>query len=157
MKKQLNVDMIQSELRGGSAFFPGYKPSHSPAPSEQLLDNQSSSSSAIDLPQKDINSLVPKPRVNKPHKLIESSDMQGVPPPVPCTVPRTEPLKDVLVPKVKRSMKQRQPFDIYEDQYTQLKQIADSERGFVNGRGMSQMVREAIDAYLTARSSSDKK
>ena len=54
-------------------------------------------------------------------------------------------------------MKQRQPFDIYEDQYTQLKQIADSERGFVNGRGMSQMVREAIDAYLTARSSSENK
>jgi hypothetical protein len=25
MKKQLNVDQIQSELRGGSAFFPGYK------------------------------------------------------------------------------------------------------------------------------------
>ncbi len=25
MKKRLNVDQIQSELRGGSAFFPGYK------------------------------------------------------------------------------------------------------------------------------------
>ena len=25
MKKQLNVDRIQSELRGGSAFFPGYQ------------------------------------------------------------------------------------------------------------------------------------
>ena len=45
-------------------------------------------------------------------------------------------------------MKQRQPFDIYEDQYTRLKQIANSERSFVNGRGMNQMVREAIDAYL---------
>jgi hypothetical protein len=25
MKKRLNIDKIQSELRGGSAFFPGYK------------------------------------------------------------------------------------------------------------------------------------
>jgi hypothetical protein len=32
MKKQLNVDRIQSELRGGSAFFPGYKGAPSPAP-----------------------------------------------------------------------------------------------------------------------------
>jgi hypothetical protein len=32
MKKQLNVDRIQSELRGGSAFFPGYKGGSSPAP-----------------------------------------------------------------------------------------------------------------------------
>lgn len=32
MKKQLNVDRIQSELRGGSAFFPGYKGGPSPAP-----------------------------------------------------------------------------------------------------------------------------
>jgi hypothetical protein len=54
-------------------------------------------------------------------------------------------------------MKQRQPFDIYEDQYERLKQIADSERNFVNGRGMSQMVREAIDAYLVATSSRTKK
>ena len=32
MRKQLNVDRIQSELRGGSAFFPGYRGSPSPAP-----------------------------------------------------------------------------------------------------------------------------
>jgi hypothetical protein len=35
MKKQLNVDRIQSELSGGSAFFPGYKGSGSPAPSAE--------------------------------------------------------------------------------------------------------------------------
>ena len=64
----------------------------------------------------------------------------GVPLPVRGTVPRT--------PKVKRPMRQRQPFDIFEDQYNRLKQIADTERDFVDGRGMSQMVREAIDRYL---------
>jgi len=30
MKKKLNVDSIQSELHGGSAFFPGYKSQASP-------------------------------------------------------------------------------------------------------------------------------
>lgn len=30
MKKKLNVDSIQSELRGSSAFFPGYKSQDSP-------------------------------------------------------------------------------------------------------------------------------
>src|SRR5262245_53352489 len=32
MKKKLNVDSIQSELRGGSAFFPGYQGQDSPPP-----------------------------------------------------------------------------------------------------------------------------
>src|SRR4030095_12417166 len=30
MKKKLNVESVQSELRGGSAFFPGYKGQDSP-------------------------------------------------------------------------------------------------------------------------------
>jgi hypothetical protein len=60
----------------------------------------------------------------------------GVPPPVPLT------------PKVKRAIRQRQPFDIYEDQYQRLKKIADDEKDFENGRGMSQMVRIAIDNYF---------
>ena len=40
MRKQLNVDRIQSELRGGSAFFPGYQGSPSPAPPEKLSEPQ---------------------------------------------------------------------------------------------------------------------
>jgi hypothetical protein len=60
------------------------------------------------------------------------------------------------VPKVRRPIRQRQPFDIYEDQYKQLKSIANAEREFVNGRGMSQMVREAIDQYLRDYTSAKK-
>src|SRR5688572_2028172 len=46
-----------------------------------------------------------------------------VPPhPVPYGVPRTP------VPPTRRVMKQRQPFDVYEDQYQTLRQIADDER-----------------------------
>lgn len=39
MKKKLNVDIIQSELRGGSAFFPGYKADISPTP-QPVADTQ---------------------------------------------------------------------------------------------------------------------
>jgi hypothetical protein len=74
--------------------------------------------------------------------------------PLPVRVP--VPLSLPLVPKVKRPIKQRQPFDIYEDQYEQLKSIAEAERDFVNGRGMSQMVREALDLYLASQPSSKK-
>src|ERR671926_108695 len=77
-------------------------------------------------------------------KLVSSSK-DPVPPPVPRTGPRTP---TPLVPKVKRPIRQRQPFDIFEDQYKRLKKIAEAEKDFVNGRGMSQMVREAIDNYL---------
>jgi len=77
-------------------------------------------------------------------KTASTGDGVPVPPPVRVpvrgTVPRT--------PKVKRAIRQRQPFDIFEDQYLRLKQIADAEREFEDGRGMSQMVRDAIDIYL---------
>jgi hypothetical protein len=90
-----------------------------------------------------------KQETTSPEKLEESpiQGVPGVPPPVPRTVPRT----GQLIPKVKRPIRQRQPFDIYEDQYVALKKIADAERGFVNGRGMSRMVREAIDNYLSGQ------
>jgi hypothetical protein len=70
--------------------------------------------------------------------------------PVPERVPVRVgvPLPVPLTPKVKRLIRQRQPFDIYQDQYDRLKKIAEVEKGFENGRGMSQMVRIAIDNYL---------
>lgn len=123
MKKQLDIDAIQSELRGGSAFFPSYKKSspHPSAVQEPTIKSQ--------------NPQAASEQVGEPVRV-----------PVPLGVP--------LIPKSKRAMRQRQPFDIYEDQYVRLKQIAEAEKGFVNGRGMSQMVREAIDNYLRDRASS---
>jgi hypothetical protein len=120
MKKRLNVDQIQSELRGGSAFFPGYK-------------------GVVDSPTQEAET----------QTCIKDNDQQGVPPPVPQPVPHGVPPAVPLIPKkAKRPIKQRQPFDIYEDQYQSLKKISEAEKDFVNGRGMSQMVREAIDNYL---------
>ena len=88
--------------------------------------------------------------------ITHHENTEGVPPTVPLPVRVPVPPTLPLVPKVKRPIKQRQPFDIYEDQYEQLKSIAEAERGFVNGRGMSQMVREALDLYLARQPSSKK-
>jgi hypothetical protein len=97
----------------------------------------------------------PTPLSVKPQKqaVQESAQSQThipepVPDPVPVGVRVGVPPSIPLVPKVKRVIKQRQPFDIYEDQYERLKKIAVEEKDFENGRGMSQMVRPAIDNYL---------
>src|SRR5712664_1824664 len=54
------------------------------------------------------------------------------------------------VSPIKRRMRQRQPFDVYEDQYETLKKVADDERAQGLPGSMSRMVREGIDMYLAA-------
>src|SRR5687768_8904376 len=51
-------------------------------------------------------------------------------------------------PAHKRVMKSRHPFDIYEDQYQSLKDLALQERMQGGVGSMSAMVREAIDTYI---------
>ena len=140
MKKRLTVDQIQSELRAGSAFFPGYKSDQSPtSPPEERSEKA--------------------PKVTPRKKTVpttESTDSQGIPPGIPHGVPEGVPPAVPLIPKKpKRPIRQRQPFDIYEDQYQALKKIATAERGFENGRSMGQMVREAIDEYLKTHNSAE--
>jgi hypothetical protein len=60
------------------------------------------------------------------------------------------------VPLIKRRMRQRQPFDVYEDQYESLKKIADDERAQGLPGSMSRMVREGIDMYLAVRKKVEK-
>ena len=49
MKKTLNVDSIQSELRGGSAFFPGYSPQDlPPASTEELKQGEQPGATPIE-------------------------------------------------------------------------------------------------------------
>ena len=49
MKKTLNIDSIQSELRGGSAFFPGYKPQDAPLTStEEVTQGEQPGSTPIE-------------------------------------------------------------------------------------------------------------
>ena len=134
MKKRLNIDQIQSELRGGSAFFPGYKKSDdSPTPPPVKRKEQEPPTHTA---RKDTKASVTATN----HQDVP----QGVPPPVRGSVPPIQ----LLIPKVRRAIKQRQPFDIFEDQYEKLKRIAATEKEFENGRSMSQMVRDAIDQYF---------
>jgi hypothetical protein len=134
MKKRLNVEQMQSELRGGSAFFPGYKKSDdSPTPPPVKRKEEDPPTHTT---RKDAKASVKATN----HQEVP----QGVPPPVRDTVPPIQP----LIPKIRRAIKQRQPFDIFEDQYEKLKRIAETEKEFENGRSMSKMVRDAIDEYL---------
>ena len=119
MTKKLNIDAIQSELRGGSAFFPGYKGDDSPTPpTESNIQSDSPQRLSADKP-------VPPVRV-----------VRGVRP---------------VLPPVKRVMKSRHPFDIYQDQYETLLDLAleDRKRGGIGS--MSAMVREAIDNYVAEK------
>jgi hypothetical protein len=131
MKKKLNIEQMQSELRGGSAFFPGYKKSDdSPTPPPVKLKEGNPPSHPT---RKDSKTSVKATN----HQEVP----QGVPPPVRDTVPPIQP----LIPKIRRAIRQRQPFDVFQDQYDRLKRIADTEKEFENGRSMSKMVRDAID------------
>ena len=56
MKKKLNVDSIQSELRGGSAFFPGYKGQDAPPP----LQEEAKQANIVDTPPKENKPAEPK-------------------------------------------------------------------------------------------------
>jgi hypothetical protein len=144
MKKKLNVDQIQSELRGGSAFFPGYKSDQPPtSPPEERSQKA--------------------PKVTSRKKTVpttNNTDSQGVPPGESHGVPYgvlegVPPIVPLIPKKPKRPIRQRQPFDIYEDQYQDLKKIATAEKGFENGRSMGQMVREAIDVYLKTHNAAE--
>jgi hypothetical protein len=130
MTKKLNIGSITNEL-AGSAFF---RPNTQPVKPEETLPTSPLEKPAIPERQ-EIDLTQTTPPVPVPER-VPVGVRVGVPPPVP------------LIPKVKRVIKQRQPFDIYEDQYQRLKKIADEEKDFENGRGMSQMVRIAIDNYL---------
>lgn len=74
----------------------------------------------------------------------------------PLPVPPVRDVRPVLpvppVPPVKkRVMKQRHPFDIYQDQYEALQQLALEERKQGGVGSMSAMVREAIDKLIAER------
>ena len=64
-------------------------------------------------------------------------------------VPPVLPVRDVPpTASNKRKMKQRQPYDIYTDQYEELKRLALEDRMRGGAGSMSAMVREAIDDYI---------
>ena len=126
MKKQLNVSAITNELRGNSAFFPRYKKEPAADPVPNLPPLPSDHQQA------------PAPRPVPPVRVV---------PPVPL-------VRDV--PLTKRVMKQRHPFDIYQDQYEALQELALEERKQGGIGSMSAMVREALDQLIAARKAAKK-
>src|SRR4051812_25951597 len=61
------------------------------------------------------------------------------------------PVPPALPPAPKRVMKQRHPFDIYQDQYDALRTLAMEERKQGGVGSMSAMVREALDTLIVTR------
>lgn len=80
------------------------------------------------------------PAIQSQPQKAPSDDTRTTVPPVPL-VPRTG----------KRKIKQRHPFDIYQDQYETLKDLADKERRDGGIGSMSAMVREAIDNLIAQK------
>ena len=85
---------------------------------------------------------------------IESQPITHAPSPPPEQLPRTPvhpvlPVRDVRpAQSVRRKIKSRHPFDIYEDQDEALRQLSIEDRMRGGAGSMSAMVREAIDDYI---------
>jgi hypothetical protein len=121
MKKQLDANTMINELRGNSAFFPSRRAEPAAEP-------------APDRPAvPPVPAMTPPPQPVPPVRVV---------PPVPLG-------RDV--PRTKRVMKQRHPFDIYQDQYESLRRIALEERKQGNLGSMSAMVREALDRIIAEK------
>src|SRR5512135_3089058 len=126
MKKQPNVDVIANELRGNSAFFPRYKEK----PSVESGAHQT------------VGTPLPPP----------ASTADPVPP--VRVVPPVPPVRTGRVSassSPKRVMNERHPFDIYQDQYEALQQLALEERKQGGVGSMSAMVREALDQLIATK------
>jgi hypothetical protein len=121
MSKKLNIAAVQSELSGGSAFFPGYTNKQDP-----LVEPSDKPVEPIVIPRTDVTPVPP------------------VPPVLPVRGKDTKP-------SPKRVMKSRHPFDIYEDQYHSLRDLALQERMQGGIGSMSAMVREALDTFIERR------
>ena len=132
MKKRLNVDLVQNELRGGSDFFPGYKGDNSPAePAVPAHHSPTQKPSITQEPQKETQPL----QQTNPVPPVRDVPLVRDVPPIPS----------------KRVMKQRWPVDIYQDQYEALKQLAAEERMQGGVGSMSAMIREALDKLIAER------
>lgn len=103
------------------------------------------------------------PQANKEPALKSTLDHMPViekPSPAPPAAPRdpvppVPPVRAVpLVPPgatAKRIMKQRHPFDIYQDQYDALRDLATEDRKQGGFGSMSAMVRQALDTFIAQR------
>ena len=133
MKKKIDISSVASSLRGESVFFPTKASKPAPEQAGEPLDHKRQEEPLF---QNETKSSIP---------------VRDVLPVLP--VPLVPLERDVRpVPRTKRIMKQRHPFDIYHDQYDTLKQFAEEERRQGGIGSMSAMVREAIDTFTLCAS-----
>jgi hypothetical protein len=132
MKKQLNVNQIQSELRGGSAFFPGYKGGDSPTATSQETEKAFSVAAATSQVVPKTDKATPKERVTPESERVNAR------------TPVRANGKRIIT---------RNSFEIYEDQMDALRKLSLQEKMEGKLGSMSQMVREAIDTYLQKKAS----
>jgi len=99
-----------------------------------------------------------QPAAQPPPTGVQTDSVRGVPlvplvPPVPLgpRTPRTGSTGKRQSKEGRRVIRQRHPFDIYQDQYVTLQQLALEERMRGGIGSMSAMVREAIDDLITKR------
>jgi hypothetical protein len=132
MKKKLNIDQVQSELRGGSAFFPGYKSGNSPPPPSEETEK----TNIADFTRNE------SAAVTTNDKSQES----------PQAIAERENARTPVRPNGKRIIT-RNSFEIYEDQMASLRELSLQDKMEGKLGSMSQMVREAIDTYLKQKAS----
>src|SRR5690242_5152586 len=89
------------------------------------------------------STLAHMPVIEKPNPAQQAAPSDPVPP------VRAIPLVPPSAPK--RVMKQRHPFDIYQDQYDALRTLAMEERKQGGVGSMSALVREALDTLIATR------
>lgn len=94
---------------------------------------------------------VPKNNLQSSNKTINTEPFNGETDKVIRDVRPVRPVRPVLPVPPKRTMKQRWPVDIYQDQYESLQRLALEERMQGGIGSMSAMVREALDKLIKER------
>jgi hypothetical protein len=122
MSKKLNIANITSDLEG-SAFFPAKK-IPVPSPIQKTAIKKEPRPEKKEVKESKPEPLVPTVQVERPTPKVEAG---------------------------KRVIKQRHPFDIFQDQYEDLRNFSLDEKRDGSLGSMSAMVRDALDTYITSR------
>jgi hypothetical protein len=122
-RKRINEEAVTNELRAGSLFF---RP-----------------------PQTDVTELeTPASEATQPGP-VASADTDASSQSATASLPVRPSVRTAV--RVATRVLKRHPFEFYQDQLDQLKQISLNDQ-MAGGRGnMSEMVREAVDAWLAKR------
>lgn len=133
-KKQLNTDSIINELQGASAFFPAQ-----PRPVETQRVEPEPAAQEERIAQ-------PSPTPTSSHSPVPAPVLTPVAPVAQPSVPA-----EVRTPVRHRHIT-RYAFEFYQDQIETLRAYSLQEKTLGEKGSMSEMVREALDAYIAKRS-----